>query len=145
MPHLSLPITPQGCVVDLIVGVSSQRADALRRAGQIVPAFVTVRGLIDTGATSTCIDPDAVRSLGLTPTGTVPIHTPSTAGTAYLCPQYDVMLAVYHPKHSLVLGTMPIITTPLSATGVDALIGRDVLGNCLYVYDGAAGTFSLAF
>jgi predicted aspartyl protease len=132
-------------MVDLFIGVSGPRSAALQSAGIAVPQPVTVRAMIDTGASCTVIDPTSIQSLGLVPTGTVPIHTPSTAGTAIHCSQYDVMLAIYHPKFSLVVGTAPIITSDLLSQGFHALIGRDVLSRCLFIYDGAAAQFTLAF
>jgi hypothetical protein len=102
-----------------------------------VPNPVRVRGLIDTGASSTCIDSGSLQSariaspaasgasstcidsgslapLGLTPTGTISMMTPWTGATPHVCNQYDI-------------------------------IGRDILAQCLFVYDGQAGNFSLAF
>jgi hypothetical protein len=145
MPHLTLPLSPGGCVLDLFVGVSTPRADALRKAGRPIPNPVQLKAIIDTGASSTLVCSNAIAPLGLMPTGTIPIHTPSTAGSAAVCAQYDVMLVVYHPKTSLVLGTVPVIANNLAGTGVQALIGRDVLAGCLFVYDGTTGLFSLAF
>jgi len=48
MPHLSLPITAAGPVLDFYVGVSIPREGALKQAGKPVPNPVLVRGLIDT-------------------------------------------------------------------------------------------------
>ena len=59
--------------------------------------------------------------------------------------QYDVSLTLLHPKLSLNFGAVAVIGSQLSPQGIQALIGRDVLKNCLFVYDGQAGIFSLAF
>jgi hypothetical protein len=50
-----------------------------------------------------------------------------------------------HPRLQLTLHALPVIASNLTAQGIQALIGRDVLARCLFVYDGAAGLFSLAF
>jgi predicted aspartyl protease len=107
--------------------------------------MVSLRALVDTGASGTVIDPTAIQTLGLSPTGMVSIHTPSTGGTSVNCAQYDVMLAIYHPNHSLVMGTIPVIASHLASQGIHALIGRDVLSRCLLIYDGAISQFTLAF
>ena len=39
----------------------------------------------------------------------------------------------------------PLIQAHLSNQGIDMLIGRDVLDDCLMVYNGPDGTFTLAF
>jgi len=145
MPHLTLQISPGGPILDLLVGVSVPRAAALQRAGQPVPQAVRVRGLVDTGASGTCVDPGCLSSLGLSPTGQSPIHTPSTEGTPVLCDQYDVSLVLLHPRLQFTLHALPVIASSLSIQGIQALLGRDVLAACLFVYDGAAGIFSLAF
>jgi hypothetical protein len=41
--------------------------------------------------------------------------------------------------------TVPVIATELASQGISALIGRDVLSSCLFVDDGNAGSFILAF
>jgi predicted aspartyl protease len=145
MPHLTLPLSPSGCLVDLYVGVSEARRNALAAAKLPIPEVIRVHGLIDTGASCTVIDANAIASLQLTPTGSILVHTPSTGANAAAFAQYDVLLSIYHPTHSLVIGTIPIVTSDLAATGIQALIGRDVLAKCLLVYDGVASHFSLAF
>lgn len=145
MPHLTLQISPGGPLIDLTVGVSVPRAQALRKSAQPIPSPVQLRGLIDTGASGTCIDAPALHGLGLAPTGQIPVHTPSTGTAAHVSDQYDVSLTLLHPRLNLHLGATPVIASHLSAQGIQALIGRDVLSQCLFVYDGMAGIFSLAF
>jgi hypothetical protein len=128
-----------------LVDVSLPRAEALRRMGMPVPSAVPVRGLIDTGASGTCVDPTCLATLGLSPTGQMPIHTPSTSGTPHLCDVYDVSLVLLHPNLQLGIRALPVIASNLSVQGIQALVGRDVLARCLFVYDGVAGIFSLAF
>jgi hypothetical protein len=60
-----------------------------------VPPPVIVRALIDTGASCTCLDPLVIAKLGLAPSGTVQVHTPSTAGSAVTCNQFDVAVGVF--------------------------------------------------
>jgi hypothetical protein len=145
MPHLTVAFSATGPVIDLYVGVSAQRREAIIKAGQVVPPFEIARALIDTGASGTCVDPAILGPLGLTPTGSISIHTPTTAGMPISCDQFDVALGIDHPKNPMVLLTVPVISTALAAQGIQALIGRDVLQNCLLIYDGAAGNLTLAF
>ena len=145
MPHLTLQLSPDGPLVDLLVGVSRARADALTRQKLAIPTPVQIRAVIDTGASSSCVDAGILSSLHLTPTGSTPIHTPSTGGTPHTASQYDVSLTLLHPKLNLTFQTVPVVETHLSFQGVQALIGRDVLLNCLFLYDGQANHFSLAF
>ncbi|HSH39257.1 MAG TPA: hypothetical protein VK993_10755 [Chthoniobacterales bacterium] len=73
------------------------------------------------------------------------IHTPSTAGQPHACNTYDIHLTLSHPALSFYIGALPVIQSSLHHQGIQALIGRDVLGNCLLVYDGRAGIYILGF
>lgn len=145
MPHLNLQFTQHGPVLDILIGVSESRADALKRAAQLVPNRISIRALIDTGASCTCIDPTILSQLNLTATGAIPVHTPSTGGTPVLQNQFDVSLSLVHPYRSLTIPNIAVIESNLIIQGIDALIGRDVLKRCLFVYDGQEKHFTLAF
>ena len=145
MPHLTLHIAPSGPIFSLRIGVSAPRELALRAAGEPVPPTAIITALIDTGASSTCIDEAVLRSLNLTPTGTAPVTTPSTGTEPVVLSQYDVSLYIVHPSINLRLGAVPVLGTSLASQELDALIGRDVLSQCLFVYDGQAEVFVLAF
>jgi predicted aspartyl protease len=145
MPHLTFPITAAGCELDVYVGVSKEREEALKKATQTVPPLSKIRMIVDTGATGTAIDESVLKSLGLTPTGTTQILTPSTKGTPVVCATYDILLAVYHAKFPLVQTTLPVIASDFTGQTIQGLIGCDVLRECLLVLDGASGQFTLAF
>jgi hypothetical protein len=68
MPHLNIPFSAGSPIIDLFVGVSQQRRDALLAVGRSIPNFQRARALIDTGASGTCIDPTILKPLGLTAT-----------------------------------------------------------------------------
>jgi predicted aspartyl protease len=117
-------------------------------ANQTVPNGVLIQGLIDTGASNTCVDPSVLSQLGLTPTGMTQINTPSTGTQAASAATYDVSLLIAAVAGQLpfVLDTIPVIQTELlAAQGFQALIGRDVLQSCLMTYDGRNGLFSIAY
>jgi len=146
MPHLTLQITPGGPLLNLLVGVSEPRRLAMSLANQTPPPPVRICGLIDTGASGTCIDPSSITSLGLVPTGQTTVHTPTTGSNPVICNQFDVQLFFFHPNgNHLRIPALPIICSDLQQQGIQALIGRDVLSQCLFVYDGASRIFSLAF
>lgn len=147
MPTITLQITPDGPLCDAFVGVSQARRDALTAAGQTVPNVVRVRALIDTGASCTCVDPSALRSLGLTPTGSVPVNTPTTGATPLNRDQYDISLQIPHPQlYPLLRNTIAVVEAELFLIqGFHVLIGRDVLGDCVLVYHGDAEFYSLSY
>ena len=146
MPHLTLPITPLGPLLDFVCAVSKPRADALTKAGLRVPPQVNVRGLIDTGASITGLNPAVLRTLGIVSTGTIPVHTPSTRlGAPHIANQFDVSLILVHPMFTRTWFALPVIESELAHQGIQALIGRDILSFCLMTYDGQAASFSLGF
>lgn len=107
-----------------------------------------LRALIDTGASCTCVDPAKIAPLGLTPTGNIPILTPSTGSTPHFANQYDVALVIGGPTASSaphVVDTVAITESHLAIQGIDALIGRDILKDCLLTYNGSTGLYTLAF
>ena len=149
MPHFTLSISNQGPTLIALIGVSSARSAALTAAGQQIPGNVQITALVDTGASNTCIDPSVLQRLVLTPTGRTSVNTPSTGNTAVEVDQYDVSLiippATVH-QIPLFVHTLPVICSELVASqGFHALIGRDILAQCVLFYNGSAGTFTLAF
>jgi predicted aspartyl protease len=149
VPHFTLQITSQGPMLNAFVAVSDARAAAMKAANIAIPSPIQIRALVDTGASCTCVDPSVMTSLGLTPTGTVPVSTPTTGGTPELKYQYDVALAIPGATQAdipLVLATIAVVEAELLAgQGFHALIGRDILSQCVLVYNGSFTQFTLAF
>jgi hypothetical protein len=149
VPHFTQKILPAaGPLLQLYVLVSIPREMALRAAGAAIPPPQQIFGLVDTGASNTCIDDDVITALGLTPTGTTLVHTPSTTASAPATKSnYDVRIiipgAVGSP--SFLLPALPVTQVSLKHQGFQALVGRDILSNCLLVYDGRTNIFTLAF
>lgn len=145
MPHLTLPVTRAGAVLDVLVGVGLPRATALRAAGAQAPAPVSVRALIDTGARYTCVTPEVLQRLGTTFVGTTRIRTPSSGAAGHSRRLFEVSLSIEHPSPHLLKGAIHVIERSFSGHGVSCLIGRDLLAERLLVYDGAAGSFCFSF
>ena len=148
MPHLTIALDPiGGPVLPIGVAVSHARREALAAAGQDAPPVISVRALVDTGASCTCVDPSVLQALQLPPTGSVAVHTPST-GAPHQTQQYDVSIiipgaGIHHLP--LTLDAIPVISADLSVQGIHALIGRDVLQDCILIFNGTVGEFTLAF
>jgi len=71
-------ITPDGALIDVLVGVSSARQKLLERKGFTVPQKIPVRAIIDTGSFATAFMPKVFTLLDLTPLGPLKVRTPST-------------------------------------------------------------------
>lgn len=149
MPHFTLAIDPRGGpLLTAVIGVSEPRSAALVAANQPVPAFVPVRGLVDTGASLTCVDPIILTGLGLTPSGSTLCHTPTTGAAPAPKDLYDVSLRIYAELNepSLYFPTLAVMESDLfAAQGIHALIGRDVLAGCFLNYNGSLRQYTLGF
>jgi len=59
---------------------------------------------------------------------------------------FDVGLGLFHPAGThgaLVLNPISVTENRLAHQGIQALIGRDILSNCLFIFSGTY--FSIAF
>ena len=137
--------TSQGAVIEAKVMAGPQRVAWLKSQGRVFPSPVSVRGLIDTGASCSCIDVGVVTRLGLDPSGSASVHTPSAMGVAIQKLTYDASIILGdgkpHPRSYL----LDLIETELAGQGFELLIGRDILARCVLHYDGPNGIFELTF
>ncbi|HEX7185620.1 MAG TPA: hypothetical protein VF756_27595 [Thermoanaerobaculia bacterium] len=85
--------------------------------------------------------------MSLTPTGVVSVNSPTTGETPHQADQFDVALFIPPPNGlPLFIQAMPVVASHLLAMqGFHALLGRDILNNCLFAYNGEVGLFTLAF
>ena len=132
----------------LLLGLVAARWALLSSIGQAIPDPKVVRGLVDTGASCTCIDPQVLGALGIQPSGKTSILTPSTGAAPLIVDQYDVSLAVYnnYDEAPCRISDLPVIESELrERQGFDVLIGRDFLSRCILHYNGVTGVYTLAF
>jgi len=145
-----------GIRIRVRIGLSRPLVLHRRRSGLAIPQPLEVDALLDTGAEQTCIDPHILSSLGLVAMGVGFVAAPGTgmpqlpvlggssganwykAGLTILCPGGQA-------GHDLIFPELDVDEIPLSQFGIDAIIGRDVLASCVMVYDGPAGSVTLAY
>lgn len=147
MPFLSLSLSDDGPVIGVFVSVTASRRYVATRFKNTVPEPVRVRALIDTGAAYSCFDSSVFRRLNLAPTYEVTILTPGTGDVPQQLNQYEVDLEILSPEQQVIFRfeRLAAVEAPLVAQGIEGLIGRDILSRCLFIFDSAANTFSLAF
>jgi predicted aspartyl protease len=147
LPHFTLQVSTNGPIVDLIVSASEAKKAALIAANQPIPQVQAVRGLIDTGASCTCVDPAVLEALHLKPTGNTSVHTPSTGSAPQSAATFDVGLVIPCTNSvPFMLSTIEVIESHLFlAQGFHVLLGRDVLAHCHFTYNGLAAYFNLAY
>ncbi len=133
-------------MIDMVIGVSGARHQALLAAGQPIPPVQSVRAMVDTGASCTCVDPMIFEALQLQPTGKTPMLTPSTGSTPVDADTYDVAIFIPNKAGGLAIHNMPVTASHLFiGQGFHALAGRDILQRCVLNYNGSLGLFTLAY
>jgi len=151
MPSFTVQLTANGPLIQAYVGLSRPHAAALVAQNKPVPVAVMGTFLIDSGASGTVVDPDLIVSLNLKPTGAMMIHTPSTNGVPVRCDQFDISFFIpgamrgTQPAPGHHIPAMPVTASALRASGIDGLLGRDVLASCVFVYNGADNLVTLAY
>jgi hypothetical protein len=143
MGTISGRLEPRGAFVEVTVSVTPQRAAMLGAAGLPIPAPLTVRALIDIGASGCALDNTVIRGLNLTPTGKVLVHTPSTGAGYVARDEYDVGMVIGAPGPGARTFIVGVVGADLAGEGFLALIGWEVLNHCTLFCDGPAGTFTL--
>jgi hypothetical protein len=135
-----------GAFFPIEVHVPPQIADVIVKAGQTVPKSVSGIGLIDTGATLTCIQEDILISLGLNPIGQV---TSGTANGPKPCNVYPARIVFPTKGWTLDLGqAMGVNLTGQTIPGdppqpIIALLGRNLLQRSVFIYNGITGFWTI--
>lgn len=149
MPHFTREVDALGAILNIVLAVSDARAHALEVAGLPIPGLINAKGMVDTGASCTCIDPSIIATLRIPPSGEAYMRTPSTGSEPVNVNEYDVSLSIFgpstdHPPYCI--PNLAVVESQLlQAHGFHALIGRDVLSNCVFSYNGALRLYTLAF
>jgi hypothetical protein len=148
VPVLRGLLQAEGALIDLRVSWSANQARSLRLARQPVPPPVDTRALVDTGAEVTCVDSSLVQQLGL-PLAQVALANVPAVGGLMAGAHYHAGLTVIHPSgdphQDLVFQTLLILELSLAGLGYQALLGRDVLDRCDFLYAGRRQRFTLAY
>ncbi|HET6383143.1 MAG TPA: aspartyl protease family protein [Armatimonadota bacterium] len=95
--------------------------------------------MIDTGATSTCIDDAVAQQLGLPVIDVVNISSASHSSVSQnVCPAFIQLAGFFSVNAPRAIGAA------LAPPGLVALIGRDLLVACTLYYNGPDGSFTLS-
>jgi hypothetical protein len=155
MPLITVPVSARnGAIVRLRVSLNQPTILTLRSARRAIPQPLIVDALIDTGAECCCVDPSVVARIGLplysfglsAAPGTSATPVPALGGTT-VGTFHTAGLAIVHPagQPDLVVPNIVVQTLALRSFGIEAVVGRDVLASCVLVYDGPAGSVTLAY
>jgi len=148
MPVITGPLQADGVLIEAQFAWSATRAQQLRAALRPVPPSVQAKALLDTGAEITCLDTQLVQALGLPLGGltlaNLPAHGGLTGGALY-----QAALTIVHPSgnavDNLITNDLSVLGLSLSALGYEAILGRDILAKCRFLYDGLGNRFELEY
>jgi predicted aspartyl protease len=128
----------KGPCLQVTVTIEEHAGKALLSKGKPSPVPKSGVGLIDTGASNTCIDEQAAQDLGLPVIDVAYIQ--SASHIKERCNVYPVQIML-----PLVTFNSPrTIGVKLAAQGLLVLIGRDILQRCTLFYNGGIGEFTLS-
>jgi hypothetical protein len=137
-----------GAVLDIEIHVPPQIAKVLTDGGQPVPAPVTGLALIDTGATITGVHHECLSRLALNPIGKMDT---GTAGGVVKRDMFPARLVCPSQRWAFDLAAVlsvdlagqliPMVPQPQP---VIALLGRNFLEKCLFIYNGPGGFWTLS-
>src|SRR5947209_4768715 len=146
MPRLDYPVVPDGLVVDVLVGWPGPATAAALAAGGSIAFPVRARGVIDTGTDITAVGTYALRRLGL---AAVQQAMTQTAAGRISADLYRVSLGVTDfadaNASELIEPDLLVMEWASAPTGIDVLIGLDILLGCQFRLDGPGRRFMLDF
>ncbi len=133
-------LAKQGPIVQAIIGIGTAFSEELAHQGIASPGPVAGSALIDTGASTTCIDDSIAWSMGIPSLDKVLISSASHPAT-----QQHVYAVTLEIVGSPIRLEVPrAVGASLQSQGLIALIGRDFLQHCTLHYNGVIGAVTLS-
>ncbi len=144
MPHVTLPVVPDGLIVEVLIGLTGKDTVALLAAGKPVLRPILLRGTIDTGSDVTCVASAILNQLGLT---SILQLTSNTVGGLHHG-RSEVSFGIPRTGRLtgplLVIEHLEVMELVQAPQGIDVLVGRDVLRQMLTIYAGPRDEFTLS-
>lgn len=145
-PHGHATQTPQdilagvGLLLPVEISIPPALANILISQGIVLPKAVTGNALVDTGATSCCVEESQLIGLGLKPIGQV-----NVCGQSGPKLQNVYIARLSFPGTPIPVLDIRVIGVQMTGQNLLSLIGRDLLRHCVLVYNGPMGSYTLAF
>ena len=110
----------------------------------VVPPALRIPMIIDTGAETSLISEQHMRSLGIPPKGRREILTATSDAGATACSTYDVELKIgSYGDDPFIMPAIEVIGRPFFNHSIDGMIGRDLLSKLVLTINGPARQFRL--
>ena len=137
----SSALTIQGPLIHVAISVPPSLEKYLAENNQPIPNPITGIGLIDTGASITCVDQEVITKLDVPAVGYTDVFTPSGGERQNTHPAKIAFPGTNLPE----INFNAVLASKLKAQKIIALLGRDVLRHFMLVYNGTLGIFTVAF
>lgn len=128
MPEFSIPIRSRGALVKVLVRPVTAKHTALRESKPLL-------AYLDTGASDTMLDLDAIRHLELHPEQCASLHVLGREDVSFH-PILQVEIALVHPQIPVRWLPLAVLGGAVFPTGAVAALGRDFLRHFVLSYDG---------
>ena len=133
-------------VVTLYVSPSEPQIEARQAIGERSPPPVGIVAMVDTGASRSFVQRSVIEQLGVEPVGEDLVYTASSGPEPELLGVYAVQMFFPGMTGGVLDPDLRVIGSDgMVGLGVQALIGRDLLGRCLLFWNGPESQFTLAF
>lgn len=132
-----------GPIITVEISAPDSLIQVLQQTGRVIPTPITGFGILDTGAYTTCVNKSILQSLGGQPVGTRPVTTPGFHGNMDVYPaKIKFPRTTIDRSYDEALGINDLQMS-FRGRSIIALIGRDVLSDCILIYNGKTGIYTL--
>jgi predicted aspartyl protease len=136
----AVALQQRGPLVQAAVTLQESMVTALTQQGKPTPQPVNGWALLDTGASSTCIDDEAAQKMNLPVIGVGSMSSASHAKTASNIYPIQIEFTGFPIRFQ----SPRTMGAALKEMGLLLLIGRDLLQHCTLFYNGATGQITLS-
>lgn len=154
--HFSLQVTPQGNqinpnvlittgpIIPVEISIPTALAESFTKSNTPIPQPKSGWVLIDTGATTSCVDDDVITQLGVNPIGRSKIQNSGGEQEVNIFPAHMRFPNIqnFELEFASAIG-VNIQAQKVNDQPIIALLGRDILSKCVLVYNGTLGMFTL--
>lgn len=135
-------LATDGPIVPVTLTLTEETSRAYVERGESLPEPVSGFAMIDTGATRTCLDEASARRAGFPITGIALMASATHAN--HEVPVFNGRIVMVGSFNIDVVGGLGANLTAIGDLDLVALIGRDLLKDALFTYNGPGGSIALA-
>ena len=129
-----------GPLLQVAIGISQDVSEQLLNQGLSLPEQISGNALIDTGASTSCIDDEIAVKMGLPIIDVVNMMSASHPSVA----QNVYPIQMHLAGSNITIEIPHAVGANLASQGLIALIGRDFLQHCTFHYNGVSGQITLS-